>query len=213
MRTQSFPLAEGSASCCPGRRRLPSPVEESQPPEVGQGLPAKGHCLRRGATLLARAALTVSSGPPGSTALTVTQTVCLSRMSLLIFNDENAPGDRSAESCDFLFSPPELSGRSPVLRLSQKENVPPKATAKAVKVSAFRPCRSDPVSHLRSPWNLPPGELAGLAGPRGAWPVQWWGPELLNRCSPPPSPTGDLSDASAGPTDTQDPESQRERQT
>ncbi|KAF6133201.1 transforming acidic coiled-coil containing protein 3 [Phyllostomus discolor] len=67
-------------------------------------------------------------------------------MSLLIFNDENATGDRSAESCDFLFLPPELSGRSPVLRLSQKENVPPKGTAKAVKVTFQTPLR-DPQTH------------------------------------------------------------------
>lgn len=105
-------------------------------------------------TLLAGAALTVPSVPPGSAALTVTQTVCFSRMSLLIFNDENATGNKSTENCDFLFSPPELSGRSPVLRLSQKENVPPKGTAKAMKVSVFCPCKSHPVSHLHSPGTL-----------------------------------------------------------
>ncbi|KAI4536090.1 hypothetical protein MG293_013482 [Ovis ammon polii] len=54
-------------------------------------------------------------------------------MSLHIFSDESVTGDKSAENCDFLFSPPELTGRSSVLRLSQKENVPPKSTDKAVK--------------------------------------------------------------------------------
>lgn len=56
-------------------------------------------------------------------------------MSLHVFSDENVTGDRSTENCDFLFSPLELTGRSSVLRLSQKENVPPKSTAKATKVS------------------------------------------------------------------------------
>ncbi|XP_053528332.1 transforming acidic coiled-coil-containing protein 3 [Artibeus jamaicensis] len=67
-------------------------------------------------------------------------------MSLLIFNDENVTGDKSTENCDFLFSPPELSGRSPVLRVSQKENVPPKGTAKATKVTFQTPLR-DPQTH------------------------------------------------------------------
>lgn len=72
-------------------------------------------------------------------------------MSLLMFNDENVTDDKSAENCNFLFSPPELSGRLPVLRLSQKENVPPKSIAKAMKVSEFWLCKIDPLSRLRSP--------------------------------------------------------------
>ncbi|KAH0515708.1 Transforming acidic coiled-coil-containing protein 3 [Microtus ochrogaster] len=56
-------------------------------------------------------------------------------MSLHILNDENFPSEKSSESCDFLFSQPELTGRSSVLRLSQKENVPPKNQAKAAKVN------------------------------------------------------------------------------
>lgn len=67
-------------------------------------------------------------------------------MSLHIFSDENVTGDKSTENCDFLFSPPELTGRSSVLRLSQKENVPPKSTAKAVKVTFQTPLR-DPQTH------------------------------------------------------------------
>ncbi|XP_036777307.2 transforming acidic coiled-coil-containing protein 3 isoform X1 [Manis pentadactyla] len=58
-------------------------------------------------------------------------------MSLQIFNDKNVTGDKSTENCDFLFLPPELTGRSTVLRLSQKENVPPKSTAKAMKASVL----------------------------------------------------------------------------
>lgn len=56
-------------------------------------------------------------------------------MSLHILNDENVPSEKSSESCDFLFSQTELTGRSSVLRLSQKENVPPKNQAKAAKVN------------------------------------------------------------------------------
>ncbi|KAM5283733.1 transforming acidic coiled-coil-containing protein 3 isoform 3-T5 [Hipposideros larvatus] len=67
-------------------------------------------------------------------------------MSLQIFNDENVTGDRSTENCDFLFSPLELTGRSSVLCLSQKENVPPKSIAKAMKVTFQTPLR-DPQTH------------------------------------------------------------------
>ncbi|KAF6372589.1 transforming acidic coiled-coil containing protein 3 [Rhinolophus ferrumequinum] len=67
-------------------------------------------------------------------------------MSLQIFNDENVTGDRSTENCDFLFSPLELTGRSSVLCVSQKENVPPKSIAKAMKVTFQTPLR-DPQTH------------------------------------------------------------------
>ncbi|XP_066892942.1 transforming acidic coiled-coil-containing protein 3 isoform X2 [Kogia breviceps] len=67
-------------------------------------------------------------------------------MSLHIFSDENVTGDKSTQNCDFLFSPPELTGKSSVLRLSQKENVPPKSTAKAMKVTFQTPLR-DPQTH------------------------------------------------------------------
>ncbi|XP_065734061.1 transforming acidic coiled-coil-containing protein 3 [Phocoena phocoena] len=67
-------------------------------------------------------------------------------MSLHVFSDENVTGDKSTENCDFLFSPLELTGRSSVLRLSQKENVPPKSTAKAMKVTFQTPLR-DPQTH------------------------------------------------------------------
>ncbi|XP_032348244.1 transforming acidic coiled-coil-containing protein 3 isoform X5 [Camelus ferus] len=67
-------------------------------------------------------------------------------MSLHIFSDKNVTDDKSTENCDFLFSPLEVTGRLPVLRLSQKENVPPKSTAKAVKVTFQTPLR-DPQTH------------------------------------------------------------------
>ncbi|XP_058428465.1 transforming acidic coiled-coil-containing protein 3 isoform X3 [Marmota monax] len=60
-------------------------------------------------------------------------------MSLQVLNDENAISD-------FLFSPPELTGRSSVLRLSQKENVPPRNQSKAAKVTFQTPLR-DPQTH------------------------------------------------------------------
>uniref|UniRef100_A0A8C6B6L8 Transforming acidic coiled-coil containing protein 3 n=2 Tax=Monodon monoceros TaxID=40151 RepID=A0A8C6B6L8_MONMO len=80
------------------------------------------------------------------TALLPTQNSLLFRMSLHVFSDENVTGDKSTENCDFLFSPLELTGRSSVLRLSQKENVPPKSTAKAMKVTFQTPLR-DPQTH------------------------------------------------------------------
>ncbi|XP_028726588.1 transforming acidic coiled-coil-containing protein 3 isoform X2 [Peromyscus leucopus] len=67
-------------------------------------------------------------------------------MSLHILNDENAPSEKSSESYDFLFSQPELTGRSSVLRLSQKENVPPRNQARATKVTFQTPLR-DPQTH------------------------------------------------------------------
>ncbi|XP_038196426.1 transforming acidic coiled-coil-containing protein 3 isoform X2 [Arvicola amphibius] len=68
-------------------------------------------------------------------------------MSLHILNDENVPSEKSSESRDFLFSQPELTGRSSVLRLSQKENVPPKNQAKAAKT----PLRDPQTRRILSP--------------------------------------------------------------
>ncbi|XP_032251432.1 transforming acidic coiled-coil-containing protein 3 [Phoca vitulina] len=67
-------------------------------------------------------------------------------MSLQTYSDENVTGDKNAENCEFLFSPPELTGRLSVLRLSQKENVPPKSVFKAMKVTFQTPLR-DPQTH------------------------------------------------------------------
>ncbi|KAI4568652.1 hypothetical protein MJG53_014270 [Ovis ammon polii x Ovis aries] len=81
-------------------------------------------------------------------------------MSLHIFSDESVTGDKSAENCDFLFSPPELTGRSSVLRLSQKENVPPKSTDKAVKeprAAGLAPCDLGPGAPL-----LPVGPIVDV---------------------------------------------------
>ncbi|XP_049742536.1 transforming acidic coiled-coil-containing protein 3 isoform X2 [Elephas maximus indicus] len=67
-------------------------------------------------------------------------------MSLQMLKDENISGDKTTENRDFLFSPPELTGRSSAFRLSQKENVPPKSIAKAMKVTFQTPLR-DPQTH------------------------------------------------------------------
>ncbi|KAL1790891.1 transforming acidic coiled-coil-containing protein 3 isoform X1 [Sigmodon hispidus] len=72
-------------------------------------------------------------------------------MSLHILNDENVPSEKSSESCDFLFSQPEVTGRSSVLRLSQKENVPPKSQAKATKVTFQTPLRDPQTRRILSP--------------------------------------------------------------
>lgn len=62
-------------------------------------------------------------------------------MSLQILNAENGENggnikdDLTAEDCGFFFAPPEPTGRPSILRLSQKENLPPKSVAKAMKVN------------------------------------------------------------------------------
>ncbi|XP_054564651.1 transforming acidic coiled-coil-containing protein 3 [Eptesicus fuscus] len=98
-------------------------------------------------------------------------------MSLLIPSDENVTAaDRRAESCDFLFAPPDLSGRSPVLRPSQKENVPPKSTARALKVTFQTPLRDPHTHRILTPSmssNLEaccaPGDAIGVESSPRAW--------------------------------------------
>ncbi|XP_023556017.1 transforming acidic coiled-coil-containing protein 3 [Octodon degus] len=67
-------------------------------------------------------------------------------MSLQVVNDENVTREKNAEHCNFLFSPTALTGRTSVLGLSQKDNVPPKNPAKATKVTFQTPLR-DPQTH------------------------------------------------------------------
>jgi hypothetical protein len=110
-------------------------------------------------------------------------------MSLQIFNDENVTSEKNAENRDFLFSPPELSGRSSVLRLSQKDNVLPKNQAKTAKVNVG--------CNFCAHWVL--------KGPLTAWHggilVRTFIVEQVLSLHP---PTGDFSDTFAGPTDAQD---------
>ncbi|NWX21699.1 TACC3 protein, partial [Aegotheles bennettii] len=55
------------------------------------------------------------------------------------------------EDCDFFFMPPELTGRPSILRPSQKENLPPKSVAKAMKVTFQTPLRDPQTRKILSP--------------------------------------------------------------
>lgn len=118
------------------------------------------HLCRKGTSALRGQPLALAIHPD-CTVLILMQTV-FSRMSLQIYNDENVTGDKSAENCEFLFSPPELTGRLSVLRLSQKENVPPKSVLKAMKVST--PCKPTVCHALGHPGTCFPGDLRKWAG-------------------------------------------------
>uniref|UniRef100_A0A8B9F4D9 Transforming acidic coiled-coil containing protein 3 n=1 Tax=Amazona collaria TaxID=241587 RepID=A0A8B9F4D9_9PSIT len=81
-------------------------------------------------------------------------------MSLQILNTENAENaenggnikdDLTAEDCGFFFAPPEPTGRPSILRLSQKENLPPKSVAKAMKVTFQTPLRDPQTRKILSP--------------------------------------------------------------
>ncbi|KAM6136743.1 transforming acidic coiled-coil-containing protein 3 [Phoenicopterus ruber ruber] len=78
-------------------------------------------------------------------------------MSLQILNAENGENggnikdDLTAEDCGFLFAPPEPTGRPSILRLSQKENLPPKSVAKAMKVTFQTPLRDPQTRKILSP--------------------------------------------------------------
>ncbi|KFR10853.1 Transforming acidic coiled-coil-containing protein 3, partial [Opisthocomus hoazin] len=78
-------------------------------------------------------------------------------MSLQILNAENGENrgsindDVTAEDCDFFFAPPEPTGRPSILRLSQKENLPPKSVAKAMKVTFQTPLRDPQTRKILSP--------------------------------------------------------------
>ncbi|KAK1175453.1 transforming acidic coiled-coil-containing protein 3-like [Acipenser oxyrinchus oxyrinchus] len=71
-------------------------------------------------------------------------------MSLVAVNDENLGVDPSSNcvssvTCDILCLPQQPTGRPSILRLSQKENMPPKSLMKDVKVCFQTPMR-DPVT-------------------------------------------------------------------
>ncbi|KAM4900493.1 transforming acidic coiled-coil-containing protein 3 isoform 2-T2 [Sylvia borin] len=78
-------------------------------------------------------------------------------MSLQILNAENGENggsikdDLTAEDCGFFFAPPELTGRPSILRLSQKENLPPKNVGKAMKVTFQTPQRDPHTRKILSP--------------------------------------------------------------
>ncbi|XP_041258929.1 transforming acidic coiled-coil-containing protein 3 isoform X2 [Onychostruthus taczanowskii] len=78
-------------------------------------------------------------------------------MSLQILNEENGENggslkdDLTAEDFDFFFAPPEPTGRPSILRLSQKENLPPKSGGKAMKVTFQTPQRDPHTRKILSP--------------------------------------------------------------
>ncbi|KFV47201.1 Transforming acidic coiled-coil-containing protein 3, partial [Gavia stellata] len=78
-------------------------------------------------------------------------------MSLQILNAENGENggnindDLTAEDCGFFFALPEPTGRPSILRLSQKENLPPKSVAKAMKVTFQTPLRDPQTRKILSP--------------------------------------------------------------
>ncbi|XP_063257534.1 transforming acidic coiled-coil-containing protein 3 isoform X1 [Prinia subflava] len=78
-------------------------------------------------------------------------------MSLQILNAENGENggsikdDLTAEDCGFFFAPPEPTGRPSILRLSQKENLPPKSVGKAMKVTFQTPQRDPHTRKILSP--------------------------------------------------------------
>ncbi|XP_029448476.1 LOW QUALITY PROTEIN: transforming acidic coiled-coil-containing protein 3 [Rhinatrema bivittatum] len=67
-------------------------------------------------------------------------------MSLQTINDENCRNPITTETCDFLLTPPQTTGRQSILRPSQKENLPPKSAVKPMKVTFQTPMR-DPQTH------------------------------------------------------------------
>uniref|UniRef100_A0A8C6YSB9 Transforming acidic coiled-coil containing protein 3 n=1 Tax=Nothoprocta perdicaria TaxID=30464 RepID=A0A8C6YSB9_NOTPE len=78
-------------------------------------------------------------------------------MSLQILNAENGENcenisdDLTAEDTGFCFAPPEPTGRQSILRLSQKENLPLKSVAKAMKVTFQTPLRDPQTRKILSP--------------------------------------------------------------
>ncbi|XP_015480956.1 transforming acidic coiled-coil-containing protein 3 [Parus major] len=78
-------------------------------------------------------------------------------MSLQILNAENAENggsikdDLTVEDCGFFFAPPEPTGRPSILRLSQKENLPPKSVGKVMKVTFQTPQRDPHTRKILSP--------------------------------------------------------------
>ncbi|KFQ26822.1 Transforming acidic coiled-coil-containing protein 3, partial [Merops nubicus] len=69
-------------------------------------------------------------------------------------NGENGGGvsdDLTAEDCGFFFAPPEPTGRPSILRMSQKENLPPKSVGKAMKVTFQTPLRDPHTRKILSP--------------------------------------------------------------
>ncbi|NXG08397.1 TACC3 protein, partial [Sakesphorus luctuosus] len=78
-------------------------------------------------------------------------------MSLQILSAENGENggnikdDLTADDCGFFVAPPEPTGRPSILRPSQKENLPPRTVAKAMKVTFQTPQRDPQTRKILSP--------------------------------------------------------------
>ncbi|XP_039203552.1 transforming acidic coiled-coil-containing protein 3 isoform X2 [Crotalus tigris] len=72
-------------------------------------------------------------------------------MSLHALNGENVGDDIAAENYAMLLTPAETPGRTSILRLSQKENVPPKGVVKPMKVTFQTPLRDPQTRRLLTP--------------------------------------------------------------
>ncbi|XP_063160388.1 transforming acidic coiled-coil-containing protein 3-like [Candoia aspera] len=72
-------------------------------------------------------------------------------MSLHTLNGENISDGIAAESCAILFTSAETTGRTSILRPSQKENVPPKGIVKPMKVTFQTPMRDPQTRRILSP--------------------------------------------------------------
>ncbi|NWW97295.1 TACC3 protein, partial [Rhynochetos jubatus] len=77
-------------------------------------------------------------------------------MSLQILNVENGENggntnDMTADDNEVFFALPEPTGRPSILRLSQKENLPPKSVAKTIKVTFQTPLRDPLTRKILSP--------------------------------------------------------------
>ncbi|NXG20708.1 TACC3 protein, partial [Grallaria varia] len=78
-------------------------------------------------------------------------------MSLQILSAENGENggnikdDLTAKDCGFFLAPPEPTGRPSILRPSQKENLPPRSVAKAMKVTFQTPQRDPQTRKILSP--------------------------------------------------------------
>ncbi|XP_025022766.1 transforming acidic coiled-coil-containing protein 3 isoform X2 [Python bivittatus] len=72
-------------------------------------------------------------------------------MSLHTLNGDSISEGIAAESCAILFTPAETTGRTSILRPSQKENVPPKGIVKPMKVTFQTPVRDPQTRRILSP--------------------------------------------------------------
>ncbi|XP_058042624.1 transforming acidic coiled-coil-containing protein 3 isoform X2 [Ahaetulla prasina] len=84
-------------------------------------------------------------------------------MSLHALNGENAGEDIAPGNCAMLWTSAEATGRSSILRLSQKENLPPKGVVKPMKVTFQTPLRDPQTHRILSPDRKKKAEISLVA--------------------------------------------------